>query len=117
MAQRLAPLAVVFALSLALISGSLASHLKVGARLGVLTIPRLNLETPVDQCGLDCFTKAWPTELAPGLGHYPGTRFPWQQGLAVLSGHRTTYKSFKWINKLRKDDRIIWTVRHVHYIY
>src|SRR5438132_647322 len=73
MALRLAPLAVVFALSLALISGSLASHLKVGARLGVLTIPRLDLVTPVDQCGLDCFTKAWPPELASGPSHYPAT--------------------------------------------
>ena len=118
MARRLAPLALASALSLALISGSLASRPKVGARLGVLAIPRLGLVTPVDQCGLDCFTKAWPPELTSGPAHYPGTRFPWQRGLAALSGHRTTYTHpFRWINKLRKNDKIVWTVRHVHYIY
>jgi sortase A len=118
MALRLAPLAIAFALGVAFISGGLASLPKGGARLGVLAIPRLNLVTRVDECGLDCFTKAWPPELAGGPGHYPGTRLPWQKGLAVLSGHRTTYTHpFRWLNKLRKDDKIIWTVRHVHYIY
>ena len=118
MALRLAPFALAFTLGLALASGSVASLPKVGTRLGVLAIPRLNVSTPVDQCGLDCFTKAWPPELASGPGHYPGTRLPWQTGLSVLSGHRTTYTHpFRWINKLHKGDRIIWTVRHVHYLY
>lgn len=118
MAVRLAALVVAAALGLGLIDASLASQPKVGARLGVLRIPKLGLVAPIDQCGLDCFTKAWPHELASGPGHYPATRLPWQQGLAVLSGHRTTYTHpFRWINKLHKGDRIIWTVHHVHYVY
>src|ERR1043165_1534801 len=118
MVLRLAPLAVASALGFALVGTSHASHLKVGARLGVLSIPRLGVITPVDQCGLDCFTKAWPPELTSGPGHYPGTRLPWQRGLTVLSGHRTTYTHpFRWINKLRKGDKIVWTVHHVHYLY
>jgi sortase A len=118
MRARLAALALASAVGLTLTTVSLSSQPKTGARLGVLTIPRLGLVTPVAQCGLDCFTKAWPPELASGPGHYPGTRLPWQTGLAVLSGHRTTYTHpFRWINKLRKGDRIIWTIRHVHYLY
>ena len=118
MALRPASLAVASILSLVLVTAGLASPPKIGARLGVLTIPRLRLVTPVDQCGPDCFTKAWPPELAAGPGHYPGTRLPWQKGLAVLSGHRTTYTHpFRWINKLRGGDKIIWTVHHVHYLY
>jgi len=118
MALRLASLAVASILSLVLVTAGLASRPKTGARLGVLTIPRLKIATPVDQCGLDCFTKAWPPELASGPGHYPGTRLPWQKGLAVLSGHRTTYTHpFRWINKLHKGDKIIWTLHHVHYLY
>ena len=118
MALRLAVLGAVSTLSIALASPGLASLPKVGARLGVLAIPRLRLVTPVDQCGLDCFTKAWPPELTSGPGHYPGTRLPWQKGLAVLSGHRTTYTHpFRWINKLHKGDKIVWTVHRVHYVY
>jgi sortase A len=118
MALRLAPLAAASALGLVLAGTSLASHVKVGARLGVLSIPRLGLVAPVDQCGLDCFTKAWPRELTAGPGHYPGTRLPWQKGLAVLSGHRTAYTHpFRWINKLHKGDKIVWTLHHVRYFY
>lgn len=118
MAPRLAALVVAATSVLALSGVGLASQPRVGASLGVLRIPRLGLVTRVDQCGLDCFTKAWPPELASGPGHYPGTRLPWQRGLAVLSGHRTTYTHpFRWINKLKKGDRIIWTVRHVRYLY
>ena len=118
MALRLAFLAVASSLGLVLVAASLGSHPRTGVRLGVLTIPRLKLTTSVDQCGLDCFTKAWPPELVSGPGHYPGTRLPWQTGLSVLSGHRTTYTHpFRWINKLHRGDKIIWTIRHVHYLY
>jgi LPXTG-site transpeptidase (sortase) family protein len=118
MALRPALFTLALTLGLAFVSGGFASPPRVGTRLGVLTIPRLNLSTPVEQCGLDCFTKAWPPELTSGPGHYPGTRLPWQSGLSVLSGHRTTYTHpFRWINKLQRGDRIIWTIHHVHYVY
>lgn len=95
-----------------------ASSLPAGARLGTLMIPAIGLRTPVDQCGLDCFTQPWPAELSHGPGHYPGTRLPWQQGLAVLSGHRTTYTHpFGEINRLHAHDRIIWRRHGRWYVY
>jgi LPXTG-site transpeptidase (sortase) family protein len=116
--RRLAPLAACLALTLAY-GGSLAhSSTRQGARLGVLAIPRIGLVTPITQCGLDCFTQPWPAQLAHGPGHYPNTELPWQKGLVVLSGHRTTYTHpFRWINKLAAHDKIVWTAHHTHYIY
>jgi len=89
-----------------------------GASLGVLSIPRIGVVTPIDQGGSDLFTVPWPVTLDKGPAHYPLTGYPWTRGLIALSGHRTTFTHpFGKINLLRKGDPIIWKAHGVRYLY
>ena len=52
------------------------------ARIGTVSIPRLNLVSPVYSGTSDAVYDM-------GVGHWPGTALPGQRGNVVLGGHRT----------------------------
>ncbi|QXJ22669.1 class E sortase [Actinomadura graeca] len=59
-----------------------------------------------------------PRMLQRGVGHYPGTAYPGQEGNTVLLGHRTTYLApFGRINELRRGDRIVLSAGRASYVY
>ncbi|MGA6221839.1 class E sortase [Streptomyces umbrinus] len=68
----------------------------------ILAIPRLGLRVPV----AEGISKA--NVLNKGyVGHYPGTAQPGRAGNFALAGHRNTHgEPFRYINRLRRGDRI-----------
>ncbi|MFZ3591227.1 class D sortase [Bacillus sp. DJP31] len=54
-----------------------------GEVVGILSIPSINLETPIIE-GTD------EDELEKGVGHFAGSAYPTQNDQIVLSGHRDT---------------------------
>ncbi|MGA5453003.1 class E sortase [Streptomyces umbrinus] len=68
----------------------------------ILTIPRLGLRVPVAE-GIskgNVLNKGY-------VGHYPGTAQPGRDGNFALAGHRNTHgEPFRYINRLRRGDRI-----------
>ncbi|MEU9958131.1 class E sortase [Streptomyces sp. NPDC050982] len=68
----------------------------------ILTIPRLDLRVPVAE-GIskgNVLNKGY-------AGHYPGTAQPGRAGNFALAGHRNTHgEPFRYINRLRRGDRI-----------
>jgi len=68
----------------------------------ILTIPRLDLRVPVAE-GIskgNVLNKGY-------VGHYPGTAQPGRAGNFALAGHRNTHgEPFRYINRLRRGDRI-----------
>jgi sortase A len=70
------------------------------ALIGRLEIPRLNVSVIVQE-GDDVAT------LAQAVGHLPDTALPWEQGNAVLAGHRDTF--FRPLKHVREGDEIRMT--------
>ena len=68
--------------------------------IGRLEIPRLNLSVIVME-GDDDAT------LARAVGHLPDTVLPWEQGHAVIAGHRDTF--FRPLKSVREGDEIRMT--------
>lgn len=69
-------------------------------RLGSLSIPRLNLSSPI-------FSGTSDAVYRRGVGHFPGSAMPGERGNVVLGGHRTTApRPFYDIQHLVKGDRI-----------
>ncbi|MDQ0952242.1 sortase A [Streptomyces phaeochromogenes] len=68
----------------------------------ILSIPRLDLRVPVAE-GIskgNVLNKGY-------VGHYPETAQPGQAGNFALAGHRNTHgEPFRYINRLRRGDRI-----------
>ncbi|MFD3376217.1 MULTISPECIES: class E sortase [unclassified Streptomyces] len=68
----------------------------------ILSIPRLGLRVPVAE-GIskgNVLNKGY-------VGHYPGTAQPGRAGNFALAGHRNTHgEPFRYINRLRRGDRI-----------
>jgi sortase A len=68
----------------------------------ILTIPRLDLRVPVAE-GVskgNVLNKGY-------VGHYPGTAQPGRAGNFALAGHRNTHgEPFRYVNRLRRGDRI-----------
>ncbi|MEU5341249.1 class E sortase [Streptomyces sp. NPDC020766] len=68
----------------------------------ILSIPRLDLRVPVAE-GIskgNVLNKGY-------VGHYPGTAQPGRAGNFALAGHRNTHgEPFRYINRLRRGDRI-----------
>ncbi|WP_419666405.1 class E sortase [Streptomyces phaeochromogenes] len=68
----------------------------------ILAIPRLGLRVPVAE-GIgkgNVLNKGY-------VGHYPGTAQPGRAGNFALAGHRNTHgEPFRYINRLRRGDRI-----------
>ncbi|MFC9618517.1 class E sortase [Streptomyces sp. NPDC056930] len=79
----------------------------------VIRIPRLGLTAPVAQ-GISkrgVLDKGY-------VGHYPRTAQPGQAGNFALAGHRNTHgEPFRYINRLRRGDRIDVETRDAVYTY
>ncbi|MCX4847800.1 class E sortase [Streptomyces sp. NBC_00893] len=79
----------------------------------VIRIPRLGLVAPVAQ-GIGksgVLDKGY-------VGHYPGTAQPGRPGNFALAGHRNTHgEPFRYINRLRRGDRIDVETRDAVYTY
>jgi sortase A len=83
----------------------------LGKALGVIEIPRIQLEKIVVQ-------GANPEDLAKGPGHIPSTAMPGQPGTFAISGHRTTHGApFYRLNELSKGDTITIVTRYAIYTY
>jgi sortase A len=83
-------------------------RLKSGEYLGVLQIPKIDLEVPV-------FEGTHEKELAKGVGHYRRSVFPGEPDNAVLSGHRDTV--FRRLGELKKGDLLQVSTKHGVFIY
>ncbi|MFC4500473.1 MULTISPECIES: class E sortase [Streptomyces] len=79
----------------------------------VLRIPRLHLRVPVAE-GIDkrkVLNKGY-------VGHYTHTQQPGQQGNFALAGHRNTHgEPFRYLNRLRKGDKVEVETRDAVYTY
>ncbi|MEV6164753.1 class E sortase [Streptomyces sp. NPDC052052] len=79
----------------------------------VIRIPRLGLVAPIAQ-GVSkrgVLDKGY-------VGHYPRTAQPGQVGNFALAGHRNTHgEPFRYINRLRRGDRITVETRDAVYTY
>lgn len=75
--------------------------LKNGEAIGILKIPRMDLDMVVVE-GVGSL------ELTKGPGHYPDTSYPWQDhGRVAIAGHRTTYLQPFWsLDELERGDLI-----------
>ncbi|MET9662899.1 class E sortase [Streptomyces sp. NPDC006510] len=79
----------------------------------VIRIPRLGLVAPVAQ-GV---SKSGVLDKGY-VGHYPRTAQPGQAGNFALAGHRNTHgEPFRYINRLRRGDRIAVETRDAVYTY
>lgn len=85
-------------------------------RAGTLSIPRLELTAPV-------YEGAALKQLDRGVGHLVQSRMPGTKRRVALFAHRVTptlgrpYGPFRYIDRLRRGDRITITVRHWRYRY
>ena len=74
--------------------------LKNGEAIGILKIPRMDLDMVVVE-------GVGSPELSKGPGHYPDTPLPGARGTTAIAGHRTTYGApFRRIDRLRRGDRV-----------
>ncbi|MFE3941084.1 class E sortase [Streptomyces sp. NPDC059118] len=79
----------------------------------VVRIPRLGLVAPVAQ-GV---SKSGVLDKGY-VGHYPGTAQPGRAGNFALAGHRNTHgEPFRYINRLRRGDRVDVETRDAVYTY
>jgi sortase A len=73
-----------------------------GELVGQVTIPRIGLD------GWKIVQGVSVRQLKRGVGHYPRTPLPGQEGNAALAGHRTTYGApFQDIDDLRPGDEVV----------
>lgn len=72
-------------------------HPKLGARIGVITLPSLKLSWPI-------FEGTSETQLRKGVGHYVGSVLPGVRDNSILSGHRTTV--FNRLGELKRGQLI-----------
>lgn len=82
-----------------------------GEPLGILSIPRIDLEVVV----VEGVSKE---DLKKGPGHYPGTPLPGQAGNSGIAGHRTTYGApFNRIDELVPGDEVRIATLQGQFIY
>jgi sortase A len=79
-----------------------------GSPLGRIEISSIGLAAMILE-GTDDST------LRRGVGHFPGTALPGQQGNVAIAGHRDTF--FKGLRNIRKDDEITLTTLNGTYRY
>ena len=79
---------------------------KLGESFGSLSIPSANIDFPILHGDYD-------EELAKGVGHFDGSKFPGEGGNIVLVGHRETV--FKTLGKIKVGDPV--TVRTTYGTY
>ena len=83
----------------------------IGAAVGILTIPHIDLSMAVVE-------GTGTAQLQAGPGHYPGTPLPGQQGNAAIAGHRTTYQApFYNLNQLAPGDSIYVQTVQGYFLY
>ncbi|WP_443047044.1 class E sortase [Streptomyces sp. NBC_00267] len=79
----------------------------------VLRIPRLGLRVPVAEG-----TSKQKVLNKGYVGHYAGTRQPGQTGNFAVAGHRNTHgEPFRYLNHLRKGDKVEVETREATYTY
>ncbi|MFE6826133.1 class E sortase [Streptomyces sp. NPDC057690] len=79
----------------------------------VLRIPRLDLRVPVAEgtSKQNVLNKGY-------VGHYAGTGQPGQEGNFAVAGHRNTHgEPFRYLNRLRKGDKVEVATRNATYTY
>jgi sortase A len=82
-----------------------------GDAIGQIDIPRIGNTYNVIQ-GTDT------NDLMSGPGHYPSTALPGMGQTVGIAGHRTTYLApFRFINNLRRGDKIIVTMPYGVFTY
>ena len=82
-----------------------------GGALGILRIPRIDLDVAVVE-GVGV------TELKKGPGHYPKTPLPGRGGNVGIAGHRTTYgRPFWGLDRLRTGDEISLRTARGTFVY
>ena len=87
------------------------ARVRNGDAIGQIDIPRIGHTYNVIQ-GTDT------GDLEAGPGHYPATALPGMNQTVAIAGHRTTYLApFRFINNLRRGDRIIVTMPYGVFTY
>ncbi|MEU9310427.1 class E sortase [Streptomyces sp. NPDC048256] len=79
----------------------------------VLRVPRLDLRVPVAEgtSKQNVLNKGY-------VGHYAGTEQPGQEGNFAVAGHRNTHgEPFRYLNRLRKGDKVEVATRNATYTY
>nr|WP_307167594.1 class E sortase [Streptomyces rishiriensis] len=79
----------------------------------VLRIPRLDVRVPVAEgtSKRNVLDKGY-------VGHYAGTQQPGQEGNFAVAGHRNTHgEPFRYLNRLRKGDKVEVETRNATYTY
>ncbi|WP_406011433.1 class E sortase [Streptomyces sp. NBC_00637] len=79
----------------------------------VLRIPRLGLRVPVAEgtSKQNVLNKGY-------VGHYSGSQQPGQEGNFAVAGHRNTHgEPFRYLNRLRKGDKVEVETRDATYTY
>jgi sortase A len=87
---------------------------KKGEAFALITIPRLGEKVnslPVIE-GID------QSDLAKGVGHYPGTALPGEIGNFAVAGHRATHgEPFAKFEELRSGDQVLVETATATYVY
>ncbi|MGW0944304.1 class E sortase [Streptomyces sp. NPDC002623] len=79
----------------------------------VLRIPRLDLRVPVAEG-----TSKQKVLNKGYVGHYAGTQQPGQNGNFAVAGHRNTHgEPFRYLNRLKKGDKVEVETRNATYVY
>ena len=87
------------------------ARIRSGDAIGQIDIPRIGHTYNVIQ-------GTGTTDLEAGPGHYPATALPGMNQTVAIAGHRTTYLApFRFINHLRRGDRIILTMPYGVFTY
>jgi sortase A len=82
-----------------------------GAVIAHISIRRMGLKSQVREGVSEAV-------LRRGVGHYPGTAGPGQEGNVVLLGHRTTWlHPFNKLDRMKRGDRIVLRVGNTSYVY
>lgn len=79
-----------------------------GDVIGILDLPRLNRELPI-------IAGTHEDDLARGVGHYTGTKFPGENDQILLSGHRDTV--FRQLGKLEIGDKLVMEMSYGTFTY
>lgn len=80
----------------------------LGEKMGDLKIQSIGLDFPIFQGDRDA-------DLAKGIGHFDGSRFPGEDGNVVLAGHRETV--FKHLGKVKVGDIIKLDTSYGNFTY
>ncbi len=84
----------------------------LGAAIGRLTIPRLDVSTILVE-GTDYWSS-----LAKGPGRYGNTAFPGAGATVGVAGHRTTFSApFRHIDRLEKGDQLVLKMPYATFTY